>query len=70
MFAKFRRHAKDRALRDERDAKRPNSPMVPAADAVILDTSFLSIDAALQRAITIVELQKARTAADAEAAGS
>jgi CMP/dCMP kinase len=48
--------------RDERDAKRPHSPMVPAPDAKILDTSFLSIDAALQRAIALVEAQKARQA--------
>ena len=41
--------------RDERDSKRPNSPMVPAPDASMLDTSFLSIDAALQRAIALVE---------------
>lgn len=49
--------------RDERDAKRPTAPMVPAADAALLDTSFLSIDAAIQRAIALVEARKARAGA-------
>jgi cytidylate kinase len=31
------------------------APMVPASDAVMLDTSFLSIDSALQRATALVE---------------
>jgi CMP/dCMP kinase len=52
----------DIRARDERDSKRPHSPMVPAPDAKILDTSFLSIDAALQRAIGLVEAAKARQA--------
>jgi len=52
----------DIRARDERDAKRPHSPMVPAPDAAMLDTSFLSIDAAVQRAIALVE---ARTKAAA-----
>jgi cytidylate kinase len=56
----------DIRARDERDAKRPSAPMVPAPDAVMLDTSFLSIDAALQRAIAIVEEKmKAKQAAEA-----
>jgi cytidylate kinase len=33
--------------RDEIDSKREVSPLVPAADAVIVDTSFLTIDQAL-----------------------
>ncbi len=56
----------DIRARDERDAKRPHSPMVPAADAAILDTSFLSVDAALQRAIALVEARKASAGAAAE----
>ncbi|MEI9851356.1 MAG: (d)CMP kinase [Sphingomonas sp.] len=43
----------------------PHSPMVPAADASILDTSFLSIDAAIQRAIGLVDARMARGAASA-----
>jgi CMP/dCMP kinase len=49
--------------RDERDAKRADAPMVQAPDAALLDTSFLSIDAATQRAIALVEARmKARRA--------
>jgi cytidylate kinase len=57
----------DIRARDERDAKRSNSPMVAAPDAQLLDTSFLSIDAAVQRAVSLVEAKmaaKASAAAD------
>ncbi|WP_448665127.1 (d)CMP kinase [Sphingomonas sp. CJ20] len=50
----------DIRARDERDSKRSEAPMVQAPDAALLDTSFLSIDAATQRAIALVE---ARTGA-------
>jgi len=45
----------DIRARDERDSKRTEAPMLQAPDAALLDTSFLSIDAAVQRAIAIVE---------------
>ncbi|VXC99454.1 (d)CMP kinase [Sphingomonas sp. AX6] len=48
--------------RDDRDMGRGAAPLRQAADAALLDTSFLSIDAAVQRAIALVE---ARTAAKA-----
>ncbi|WP_171241062.1 (d)CMP kinase [Ruegeria sp. HKCCA5491] len=41
--------------RDARDAERSTAPMKPAEDAVLLDTSNLSIEAALAEAIAIVE---------------
>jgi len=41
--------------RDERDSKRAIAPLRPAADAHILDTSNLDIDAVLQHAIAIVD---------------
>jgi len=50
----------DIRARDLRDSTRGTAPMQPANDAALLDTSFLSIDAAIQRAIALVE---ARTAA-------
>ena len=50
----------DIRARDERDSKRSEAPMTQAADAALLDTSFLSIDAAVQRAITLVEAAKTR----------
>jgi CMP/dCMP kinase len=45
----------DIRARDERDSKRSEAPMLQAPDASLLDTSFLSIDAAVQRAIAIVD---------------
>lgn len=45
----------DIRARDDRDSRRPHSPMVPAPDAVMLDTSFLSIDSAVQRAVQMVD---------------
>lgn len=41
--------------RDARDAARDAAPMVAAQDALVLDTSDLSIDAAVARAIAAVE---------------
>jgi cytidylate kinase len=34
-----------------------------AADAALLDTSFLSIEASVQRAVALVEAQRAKKAA-------
>ena len=50
----------DIRARDERDSSRSTAPLVRAVDAAVLDTSFLSIDAALQRAIAIVEARMRR----------
>ena len=47
----------DIRLRDQRDMGRDAAPMVMAVDAGILDTSFLSIEAAVKRAIELVERQ-------------
>ena len=41
--------------RDERDSRRAIAPLRPAADAHILDTSDLDIDAVFREAIAIVE---------------
>ncbi len=48
----------DIRARDQRDSMRSTAPMVPAADAALLDTSFLSIEASIQRAIAIVEARR------------
>ena len=45
----------DIAARDERDTGRSTAPLRRADDADLLDTSDLSIDAAVQRAIALVE---------------
>ena len=47
--------AAELAARDERDRKRAEAPLVAAPDAVLLDTSELSRDAAIAAAIAIVE---------------
>tara|TARA_R110002095_G_scaffold63264_1_gene53433 strand:- start:511 stop:1137 length:627 start_codon:yes stop_codon:yes gene_type:complete len=41
--------------RDSRDTERADAPMRPADDATLLDTSSLSIDAAIAAAVRIVE---------------
>ncbi|WP_022685843.1 (d)CMP kinase [Sphingomonas phyllosphaerae] len=45
----------DIRTRDDRDSSRSTAPLVPATDAMELDTSFLSVDAAVARAIALVE---------------
>ena len=40
--------------RDERDRTRAAAPLVPADDAVLIDTSDLSIDAAVARAVAVI----------------
>ncbi len=45
--------------RDERDMSRPVAPLKPAADAHLLDTTHLDIDAAFRAAIDIVEAVRA-----------
>ncbi|WP_170326972.1 (d)CMP kinase [Ruegeria arenilitoris] len=47
--------------RDARDAERSTAPMKPADDAVLLDTSDLSIEAALAQALAFIEQKKPAT---------
>ena len=44
----------DLRARDARDAKRDAAPMRPAEDAVLLDTTDLDIEAAVETAVTVV----------------
>jgi cytidylate kinase len=46
--------------RDERDRNRAVAPLVPAADAHLLDTTALNVDAAVAAAIDIVERAQGR----------
>ena len=48
----------DIRARDERDSSRSTAPLIPAADAALLDTSFLSIDASVAKAIALVEARR------------
>lgn len=45
----------DVAARDARDANREHSPLKPATDAHLLDTSNLSIEAAFRAALDVIE---------------
>ena len=49
----------DLRARDARDASRDTSPMLPAVDALLLDTTVLSIDEAVQQAINAIQSSKA-----------
>ncbi|MBA15148.1 MAG: cytidylate kinase [Sphingomonas sp.] len=66
VFESLDKVLSDIRARDERDAKRTEAPMRQAADAVLLDTSFLSIEAAVQKAVAIVEAARAKASADSE----
>lgn len=50
----------DIEARDARDMGRDNAPLTQAADADLLDTSDLSIEGAIQRAIALVDAQLER----------
>lgn len=45
----------DIRARDQRDSTRAAAPLTPAHDAALLDTSFLSIEASVQKAIALVD---------------
>ena len=45
----------DVSTRDTRDAERAEAPMIAAVDAVVIDTSNLTIDAAISVAVSIVQ---------------
>jgi len=50
----------DIRARDERDSARSAAPLRQAEDAVLLDTSDMGIDTAVQRAIALVEARMGR----------
>jgi len=54
-FKDFEEVLADIRKRDARDAGRDAAPLAQAADAALLDTSELAIDAAVRRAISLVE---------------
>ncbi|MBF9028903.1 (d)CMP kinase [Rhodobacterales bacterium HKCCE3408] len=56
----------DVRARDARDRDRAASPLIPAEDAVLIDTSALSVDAAIARAIAVVDdVRRGRASGDA-----
>lgn len=59
-----RRILEDIEARDRRDAERAVAPLRPAADAHLLDTSNLSIEAAFEAAKAVIESAVHQTAAE------
>jgi cytidylate kinase len=55
MDANVAHLARELAERDRRDRERAASPLVPAADAVIIDTSNLGIEAVLAQVLDVVD---------------
>jgi cytidylate kinase len=56
--ASFDQVLADIRARDQRDSSRAAAPLVPAIDAALLDTSFLSIQASVEKAIALVESRR------------
>jgi len=59
MHAHYEDVLADIRARDERDSTREVAPLVPAADAILLDTSNLDVDAAIAEAIRLAEARLA-----------
>ena len=51
---------RDLRARDERDRNRADSPLKPAADAVLLDSTEMTLEEAVQAAEAIVEAKLSR----------
>ena len=60
MHAHFVDVLADIRARDERDSNRAVAPLKPAADALLLDTSELSVEEAIAAALRLVEEQLGR----------
>jgi len=49
--------ARSRASRDERDANRAVSPLRPAEDAVVIDTTTLTIEQVLEKVLSEIRIK-------------
>jgi cytidylate kinase len=56
MDASFSTTLDEIRIRDERDSNRALAPLLPAPDATIIDTSDMTIEAAVAAAVRVVEL--------------
>ncbi len=61
LDAKIDRLYSEIAARDERDQKRRHSPLMPATDAVLLDTTALSAEAVLSEALRLIRERRLAT---------
>ena len=55
MSTEYEKVLADVKARDDRDANRKDAPMKPAEDAIILDTSDMTIEEVYQKAVEIIE---------------
>lgn len=55
MSAEYNQVLADVKARDERDANRKDAPMKPADDAIILDTSNMTIEEVYNKAVELIE---------------
>jgi cytidylate kinase len=53
--------------RDQRDRTRANSPLAPAADAVLIDSTYLTLDQVLARAVEVIEAKLSQNQAEMQA---
>lgn len=56
-------HLKEKAAadlreRDHRDRTRANSPLVPAPDAVIIDSTHLTLDEVIAKVVDVIEIRR------------
>ncbi len=58
LASDFERVLADVRARDERDTNRAEAPLRPAEDAIMIDTSDMSIDAAISAAISVIESRR------------
>jgi cytidylate kinase len=47
--------------RDQRDRTRANSPLAPAPDAVLIDSTYLTLDQVLARAVEVIDARLSRS---------
>src|SRR5260221_9823274 len=52
--------------RDQRDRTRANSPLVPAADAILIDSTYLTLDQGLVRAVEVIDARLSKSHLGAE----
>ncbi len=52
--------------RDQRDRTRANSPLVPAADAILIDSTYLTLDQVLVRAVEVIDARLSKSHLGAE----
>ena len=60
----YARVLEDLRERDARDSERSVAPLKPAPDAMVLDTTEMTIEAAVRAAMEIIERKKSAPEAD------